>query len=344
MQTREVPVPGPGQLLLRTRAAAINPSDWKMQATKTMQQVPLILGSDVAGTIEAVGAEIGDVPHACTFSINDRVLAFAGGAWSGKLDEGAFQTHVLVPASSATHIPSKLSFEQAATLPMASATAASALWRTLALPRPTSDATQKMDRNTWTADPSRHNVGVLVFGASAAVGLLAVQLARASGLTVFAIASERHRRYVCSLGAQYFVDREDVDLEQSIASAVKKAGLRTTLCLGFDAVSTRQSLIASVKILSRCSTNARLATTLHWPSDLPTPSNVTVERTSASLFHLQEEESRWLFNDYLRKALLSGLVKPAPPVYVCAGGLEGVQDALDKSRQGVSCVKLVVSV
>jgi NADPH:quinone reductase-like Zn-dependent oxidoreductase len=332
VQDRPVPIPGQGQLLLRSHSVAINPSDWMMQQNKTQNQLPLILGSDIAGTVEAIG----DESHSPRFRVGDRVCAFTGGSWSGNLDSGAFQQYVIVSANSTAKIPFGVSFEKAATLPMASATAASALWETLGITRPIPGSTDKPYQGQ----------GILIYGASSSVGIMAVQMAARQGFQVFAVASSKHKGYICSLGAQHFFDRYDKDLYRNVADTVQKAGLKEPLRYIFDAVSSRESLASVTNCLAAISfdTKAKLAITLNWPEDLDKPRNIEIERMSASHFHVKEENSRWLFNQYLEDGLQRGTLIPGPPVRIVDGGLYSISKALSMCKQGLSCEKLVLNV
>lgn len=337
VQSRCIPTPGPGQLLLRTCYVAINPADWMMQQSKTQQQLPCILGSDVAGTVEAIGSHQHSSHH---FQVGNRVVAFTGGQWSGNMDEGAFQEYVLVSASSTARIPPSLPLLEAAALPMASATAASALWATLGISRPS------LDRDT-TRTLDYKDRGILIYGASAAVGISAVQMAARMGFQVFAVASSKHKEYLCSLGVQHFVSRQGSGMGEKVAVAVSKAALKEPLRLALDAVSSKESLIATLQCLASCSkvqqgARAKLATTLDWPQDLEKPGNVDVERTSASHFHVKEDNSQWLFHQYLEKSLEHGTIIPGPPVRLIEGGLEGASEALSVCKGGLSCEKLVL--
>lgn len=350
-----MPVPGPNQLLIRTKAVAINPSDWKMQQTK--KDMPCILGSDVAGTVEAIGPFQSDQS---TFQKGNRVAAFAGGAWSGVLDQGGFQAFVVVSSSSTILLPANVSFESGATIPMAAATAASALWNTLGLPKPDiRGATEIKLHMQSESDPNfkLHRTGILVYGASTAVGLMTIQMARNLGLIVFAVASKKHKGYICSLGAHYFFAREEGDLVEAVTQAALEANLDEPLRLGLDAVSQPNSILNSVAILEGCCTmvsstishefqrkTAKLAITLDWPQHIAQSHTVTVERTSASHFHINEENARWLFHSYLKEGLQEASVRPVPPIRIVGSGLESVQSALIMCEQGVSCQKLIVQV
>jgi len=335
VQDRPMPMPGPGQLLLRSHSVAINPSDWMMQQKKTREDLPLILGSDVAGTVEVVDDE-----NNTHFREGDRVLAFTGGSWSGKLDSGAFQRYMIVSTNSTAKIPNYFSFDAATTLPMASATAASALWVTLGITRPV----------IGNIDKPYKNVGILIYGASSSVGIMAIQMAVSQGFQVFAVASSKHKEYICNIGAHHFFDRNDKDLDRMIADAVQHSSLREPLRYAFDAVSTKESLESVIRCLAACikvsssDVKAKLAITLNWPNDLEKPSNIDIERTSASHFHVKEENSKWLFQQYLEDALQRGTLIPGPPVRIIDGGLDGISEALSICKEGLSCEKLVLQI
>lgn len=345
VQIYPIPVPGPDQVLIRTKAVAINPSDWKMQDSKKSIQLPCILGSDVAGFIEAVGCNVNK--DSLRFQKGDRIAAFAGGAWSGILEEGALQEFVLVSANSAVQIPEIVTFEQASTFPMAIATAASALWHTLKIPRP---SLSKEHKSTITLSDVPRS-GILVYGASSSVGLMTVQLASRMGYQVFAVASSRNEAYVRSVGAHHFIDRQGVDIVKRLKQTISNANLTEPLRLGFDAISSKETLKLALQCLDVCPQStmesarrrkAKLAITLNWPDDLELPELVDIERVSASHFHVKEDNARWLFNEYLKSHLQNGTIVAAPPVRVVEGGISSASASLDICRKGVSCEKLVV--
>jgi NADPH:quinone reductase-like Zn-dependent oxidoreductase len=341
VRLRSIPTPGPGQLLLRSHAAAVNPADWKMQESKNEDDLPLILGSDVAGTVEAIGDIREGEEEEYMFKVGDRVLAFADGAWKSDCDQGGFQEYVLVRRSSAAHIPFSMSFDSACTLPMAMTTAASALWHTLGIPKP-----KKGTKQGRSASSDLGGQGILIYGGSSAVGLLAIQMASRMGLTVLVVAGKKHREYICGLGAHYFIDREDDNVPESVLRATREAGLSEPLRLALDAISGEESLLAVVDILSATasspSPSAQLAITLDWPAHVPEPKGISINRTSASHFHIDDSNARWLYHEYLLEALRDKSIVPAPPVRLIENGLAGVQQALDICKAGVSCEKLVV--
>ncbi|MFJ5644658.1 NADP-dependent oxidoreductase [Streptomyces sp. NPDC093223] len=164
------PVPGPGELLVAVRAAGVNPVDWKLRGGfrrpgEGEARFPEVLGSEAAGVVEEVG---------------EGVSGFAAGdAVFGNTSGGAFAQYALLTASVTAHKPAALSFTDAATLPVAAATAYDGV-RQLDLPE---------------------GATLLVTGAGGGVGAAALQIARAWGLRVVGVASEAKKGFVESLGA-----------------------------------------------------------------------------------------------------------------------------------------------
>ncbi|HET9649541.1 MAG TPA: NADP-dependent oxidoreductase [Microlunatus sp.] len=173
----EVPDPkvAPSSVLIKVRAAAVNPVDWKVMTgglDGLMDAVfPIIPGWDVSGVVVALGH---DTPE---FSVGDEVFAYAR---KDVVHGGTFAEYVAVPAVSVAKKPATLSFEQAAGLPLAGGTALRSL-----------DAVQARDGET-----------VLVHAAAGGVGSFGVQIAVARGARVIGTASESNHHYLRSLGAE----------------------------------------------------------------------------------------------------------------------------------------------
>ncbi|MEV6751536.1 NADP-dependent oxidoreductase [Streptomyces sp. NPDC051214] len=164
------PEPGPGQLLVAVRAAGVNPVDWKLRAGKRRPgappaEFPEVLGSEVAGVVEAVGSGVEG------FAVGDAVF--------GNPDTGGYAEHTLLPASLAAHKPAGLTFAEAAALPVAVATAYDGLQQ-LNLPA---------------------GATLLITGVGGGVGVAAAQLARHRGIQVVGTASAGKKDFVESLGA-----------------------------------------------------------------------------------------------------------------------------------------------
>jgi len=171
----ECPVPGEGEVLVRVVAASVNPIDWKIRRGLVSRQLPVILGSDASGVVEASNAE--------GFGVGEEVFGFLGTGSYAEFGTG-------VPATLA-HKPDHLGHEQAAALPVAALTAWQALFERGGLERG-----QK----------------VLINGASGGVGHLAVQLAAEAGAEVLGTGSPRNREFVLGLGAHRFIDYTSEDV------------------------------------------------------------------------------------------------------------------------------------
>jgi NADPH:quinone reductase-like Zn-dependent oxidoreductase len=120
----DLPVPAANEILIRNAAIAINPLDWLLQdfALLPWLSYPAILGSDVAGTIVAVGSDVERL------KVGDRVLGQAVGTTVNEKAQGAFQQHTIVLEHMASPIPDQMAFSDAAVLPLGLGTAASGLY------------------------------------------------------------------------------------------------------------------------------------------------------------------------------------------------------------------------
>jgi NADPH2:quinone reductase len=186
------PVPGPGEVRIRTAAAAVNPTDVGMRAGGRAQALasfapPWVAGMDVAGVIDAVG------PGA-DWQVGEQVMAVVVPMRTGR---GAQAELVVVPADSVARIPRGASPVEASTLPMNGLTVRRAL-DLLALGR---------------------GQTLAVTGAAGAVGGYAIQLGKTEGLRVIADAAPRDEELVRSLGADVVVPRGE-EMARAIREAV----------------------------------------------------------------------------------------------------------------------------
>lgn len=169
------PKPGAGEVLVRIHASGTNPLDTKIragQAAHAQNPLPAILSMDMAGVVDAVGAEVTD------FAPGDEVYGMIGGV--GGMP-GSQAQYAAVDARLIAHKPANLTMREAAILPLVAITA----WEGL------------IDRAQMQAGQS-----VLVQGGAGGVGHAAVQIAMARGARVFATAlSEADRAYLTGLGA-----------------------------------------------------------------------------------------------------------------------------------------------
>jgi NADPH2:quinone reductase len=197
--TVDRPVPGAGQVLVRIKASAVNPLDIKIRrgsAPHARHPLPAVLGMDLAGIVEAVGAGVS------TFKAGDKVYGLTGGV--GGL-QGSLAEYAAVDAQLLAPMPSNFGMREAAALPLVFITA----WEGL------------VDRAAVTA-----RAKVLVQGAGG-VGQMAMQVARAFGAEVFATGSAATQSAIEQLGATA-IDYRQSNVEEYVADH--------TGGLGFDIV------------------------------------------------------------------------------------------------------------
>lgn len=158
---REVPKLHDHNLLVKTEAIALNPTDWK-HVQDAIAKDGCILGVDFAGIVEEVGPNVTK-----PFQKGDRVAGFVNGGNSYNKNTGAFAEYVLAKEFNLFKIPNGLSFEEAAALPCGVLTVGQGLYEKdygleLAMP------------NEPTKDPEY----VLIYGGSTASGSLGIQFAK----------------------------------------------------------------------------------------------------------------------------------------------------------------------
>ncbi|MEF9902828.1 NADP-dependent oxidoreductase [Streptomyces sp. P9-A2] len=178
LELTEMPEPrvGPDSVLVKVRAAAVNPVDWKCREGYLDQVLapvfPVVPGWDVSGVVVRPGAAVPE------FAAGDEVIGYVREDF---LSRGTFAEYVAAPVRALARKPRNLSFEEAAGLPLAGLTAYQVLHKVLRVKR---DET------------------VLVHAAAGGVGSIAVQLAVHLGARVLGTASERNHDFVRSLGGE----------------------------------------------------------------------------------------------------------------------------------------------
>lgn len=287
-----------------------------------VKKLPNVLGSDISGVVESVGSNV------TLFKKGDRVAAFAGVIASNDIDEGAFQEYTLGYENATVKLPENVSFNEGAVLPMAVATSGIGIFTCLSIPRPSSSNNQKSSG------------GFLVWGGSSSVGTAAIQIAHALGFTVFATSSPPHHKYIQKLGAKAVFGYKDPTVVSHIVAAAKEAGVE--IKYAFDAVSKGGSAPQVAKVLEAFG-GGKVCLTLPWPEGAEKPSGVEIVGTGAfRILTDQKEVGGWLFNEWLKEALVTGTYVPSPEIEIVEGGIEGVQKALDLHKKGLSGKKLVV--
>jgi NADPH:quinone reductase-like Zn-dependent oxidoreductase len=180
------PAPGPREVLVAINAAGVGPWDALIREGQsvTNPSLPVILGSDLAGVVEAVGSEMS------VFKPGDEVYGVANEAFTSGYAEFA-----AAPAAMLARKPAKLNFVEAASAPVVAVTA----WQML-----------------FEYGHAARGQRVLIHGAGGSVGAFAVQLSRDAGLHVVATASAADAAYVRGLGAQTVIDFRAAKFEENL--------------------------------------------------------------------------------------------------------------------------------
>jgi NADPH:quinone reductase-like Zn-dependent oxidoreductase len=183
------PVPAADEILLKVLASGVNPVDWVVReggndALRSFLTLPLTLGWDAAGIVQEVGSAV------TTFQPGDTVYGIPN--FPGN---GSYAEYCAAKASQFAPKPARLSFVEAAGVPLAGLTAWAGLFAQGRL-----QAGQR----------------VLIQGASGGVGGFAVQFAKARGAYVIGVASARNQEYVRQLGADEVIDYQSQQLEEVV--------------------------------------------------------------------------------------------------------------------------------
>jgi NADPH:quinone reductase-like Zn-dependent oxidoreductase len=190
------PVPGPGEVRLRVRAAGVNFADVlaRLGLYPDAPKPPMVVGYEVAGRIDAVGAGV------TGFVEGERVVALTR--------FGGYADVVIVPAANCFRLPDELSDAEAASVPVVYLTAALALYRMAAL------------------SPGET---VLIHNAGGGVGIAATQLARLRRATVIGTASAFKHTALRSFGVEHLIDYTTTSVSDEVRKLTKGRGVDVIL-------------------------------------------------------------------------------------------------------------------
>ncbi|GHF15902.1 oxidoreductase [Amycolatopsis deserti] len=213
------PKVGPAEVLIRVKAAGINPVDWKLAGggLDALMEVrfPLVPGWDVAGVVERVGLDAGE------FAVGDEVFGYIRKDW---VQQGAYAELVTANVRMLAKKPRSLDWAQAAGVPLAGQT-----------------AYRSLKRVGLTAGET-----VLIHAAAGGVGSFATQIAVALGARVIGTASERNHDYLRALGA------EPVTYGEGLAERLREFGPIDAAVdfVGGDAVEVSRQFVSAHRIAS----------------------------------------------------------------------------------------------
>ncbi|KAL6850829.1 putative secondary metabolism biosynthetic enzyme [Amphichorda felina] len=321
-----LPTAGPGEIVVKNSAVAINPLDWHMQDHGVfVQQWPSVFGCDVAGEVYEAGEGVE------SFKKGDRVIGHGINLVSGRPQDGAYALYTVIPASKAAILPDKISFTDGVVVPFALEAAVCAL----SLKEPGVAMPGVATPALSLPYPSLENVSSLgktlvVYGGSSSVGSMTTQLATAAGINVITVVGAHNFDFSKRCGATQVFDHKDPSVVEKVVEAVGEAEF-----IGiFDVIGTPETYAHDVAILAKLG-GGHLASVHPPPAELPT--NVT-----GGMIFAVNDIATPVWKDFVTPALETGKLQCLPPPTVVGKGLEHINEALKKSKAGVSATKLVV--
>ncbi|KAJ7083486.1 chaperonin 10-like protein [Mycena epipterygia] len=325
-----IPTPGPGQLLVKVQGAGLNPAEWKLQTgifdpAMLIDGYPAFFGTEGAGTVV-------DASKATKFSNGDRLLH--SGSFNAKMN--SFQEYTLVDESLTARIPGSMSCLEAASIPLALATAALGLGQKF--PAVVSRRGGAGLKPFWEAGAEGYYSGkpIVILGGASAVGQYTIQIAKYLGFSPIIVTSSlKHTAYLQSLGATHVIDRY---AETGPAVEELKRALGLEIEFVYDAVHAPISQ-AEIDLLSP---NGTLVSIWELPKDGELQLNEG-RRATANFGSVQMDpdlgKAMYARMEYF---LREGIIKPVR-IEKIAGGLDGIVEGLGRlQRNEVSGKKLVV--
>ncbi|PFH48317.1 hypothetical protein AMATHDRAFT_150193 [Amanita thiersii Skay4041] len=318
--TTDVPKPGPGEILVKIKAAALNPIDWKIQKYGIfVEKFPAILGTDMAGEVEQLGEGV------TGFAVGDRVLS-QGSMASNRTT--FFQQYAIVSPETLGKIPSNMTFEDASTIPLGLTTAYIGLYNSvphgITLPNPLVSG-----RNQLAGE------SLVILGGSSSVGQFAIQLAKLSGFShIIVTSSLKHTTFLQSLGATHVLDRN----LPADALATEISRIAGSIKYVFDAISLPETQKFGYSLLS---SGGRLALVL--PDAVENKvAGKDISVVFGTLDNPANRDVLLILYKNIANLLEQGAIKPNH-VEVLKNGLGGILGGLEKMEKDlVSGVKLVI--
>ncbi|KAH6698466.1 chaperonin 10-like protein [Leptodontidium sp. MPI-SDFR-AT-0119] len=322
-----LPTPGPGEMVVKNGAVAINPIDCHMQDIGIfVQQWPTILGADIAGEVYAVG------PDVQNFKKGDRVIGHTINMITGRPEDGAYAQYVVVPVNQAAILPDEISYTNGVVVPFALVTAVHALSNKVPSAAMPGVLTPALGLPFPSLEPSPIGKTLVVYGGSSSVGAMTIQLAKAAGIYVIAIAGAHNADLCRRCGADEVFDHKDPAVVERVLAAIAKSG--NELAGIVDPISSAGSYAHDIAILAKQG-GGQIAGSHPPPVEVPAA-------VKAGMFYAVSDIAAPVWKDYVTPALKAGKLQCLPPPTVVGKGLEFVQEGLKKSNAGVSGTKVVI--
>ncbi|KAL7410507.1 GroES-like protein [Mrakia frigida] len=332
---------GPDDVLSRTLAVGLNPTDWKHSVGGLWgPEKQTVVGCDSVGEVVKVGSNVTHVAK------GDRVFGFVFG--TSDPTNGSYAEYTRFNKAVVAKIPASMSAVEGASFPIPHLTAVQALYLRLNLARPSS--------------PSTEGKIVLVSGGATAVGHHAIQLAKLSGYKVFATASPANHATVLALGASAVFNYRDADVVAQIKAAAGKEGVSyavdavaeqgtTDLCI--DAMGSNGGKVVTTLPVSDETSSRRsdvsveftlVYTELGYPLTFAKVLNFpAIPADNAGAYEWVSKELPSLLAGWETSKNGSPLYK-AQKLRVCEGGLDRIVEGLEIMKAGsYAAEKLVYS-
>ncbi|EPQ30569.1 uncharacterized protein PFL1_02093 [Pseudozyma flocculosa PF-1] len=315
------------EVLIRNTATAINPVDWKARDYKLfISDYPAVLGSDAAGEIAAVGSAVNNVKE------GDRVF------YQGILGNNAsstFQQYTVLPAALVGLTPNNVTDDEAAGISLATVAALVGLY---------DKSGHALPKAPWDQGGDQVGKGkaIVVLGGSSSVGQYAIQLARLSGFErIITNSSASHFDHLKQLGATDVLDRSTATADDFV-----KAAGSAKLDVVYDGISAKETQALAIDILAPVGGGNVVLVLQPDQDNVKAGKEKKVEfrpimglGSSPALRYLSEPLMKNLGGE--QGYLATGKFR-ANRATVVPGGLEHIEDALAKNKQGVSGVKVVI--
>ncbi|PPQ98181.1 hypothetical protein CVT26_003227 [Gymnopilus dilepis] len=319
IQEAPIPSPGPGELVIKVQAAALNPVDWKIRKYDIeVGGYPAVVGYDLAGDVETVGDGV------VGFHKGDRVFTQAVVRQGF---HGSFQQYFIAEAPATAKVPPGFSYDEVSTIPVALSTAYTGLYA--GLPNGLGIAFPEDSPSKYSDTP------ILILGGASSVGQVVIQLAKYSGFNpIITTASLQHENVLKEFGATHVLDRRltIADLQKEVS---KIAGKPVEFV--YDSISLEATQQAAFEVVAP---GGRVALVL--PPVVEVPEGKHVAGVHAGLKKPHNHPLLYdLYHDKAYNLVASGVVKPNR-FEVLPNGLAGIPDGLARlEADQVSRLKLV---
>ncbi|KXN86457.1 Zinc-type alcohol dehydrogenase-like protein C2E1P3.01 [Leucoagaricus sp. SymC.cos] len=328
--TRPIPQPSQGELLVKVKAAALNPEDWKIQKYGwPFEEYPTVAGIDISGEVVALG------PGITRFTVGDQV--FGQGMYSP--DYAGFQEYSVMKEDFTAKVPQSLSYEEASTFPVA----LSAAYLLFFNEAPHGMGLKPLDSSRRKKHYEGEPILVIGHGGSSSVGQYVIQLAKAAGFSpIITTASQRHTEKLKALGATHIIERTIplTSIRSHLAEILNTSTAATGGLFGYiyDAISEKETQLAAYDLLRP---SGKLAIVL--PSIIETKSedrHIVWTMGAPNIPH-NTAGAKELFS-LVTSMIENGVLMPTE-IEILPGGLGGIVDGLKILEAGkVSGKKLVV--